>query len=68
MELFLRVSLGPATPTGLEPAASAVTGRRSNQLSYGAKYEIWLANLTRIRCDDGVLHSALPFLSSIAEA
>ena len=25
-----------ATPTGLEPATSAVTGRRSNQLSYGA--------------------------------
>ena len=26
----------PATPTGLEPAASAVTGRRANQLRYGA--------------------------------
>jgi hypothetical protein len=25
-----------ATPTGLEPAASAVTGRRANQLRYGA--------------------------------
>ncbi len=25
-----------ATPIGLEPATSAVTGRRSNQLSYGA--------------------------------
>ena len=24
-----------AIPTGLEPATSAVTGRRSNQLSYG---------------------------------
>ena len=68
MELFLRVSLGPATPTGLEPATSAVTGRRSNQLSYGAKCEIWLANLTRIRCDGGLLHSALPFLPSIEEA
>jgi len=27
-----------ATPTGLEPAASAVTGRRANQLRYGAWY------------------------------
>ena len=27
---------GVATPTGLEPAASAVTGRRANQLRYGA--------------------------------
>ena len=25
-----------ATPTGLEPATSAVTGRRANQLRYGA--------------------------------
>jgi hypothetical protein len=30
-----RVSKG-ATPTGLEPATSAVTGRRANQLRYGA--------------------------------
>ncbi len=27
----------PATPTGLEPATSAVTGRRANQLRYGAR-------------------------------
>ena len=26
-----------ATPTGLEPATSAVTGRRANQLRHGAK-------------------------------
>lgn len=26
-----------ARPTGLEPATSSVTGRRSNQLSYGLK-------------------------------
>ena len=25
-----------ATPTGLEPATSALTGRRANQLRYGA--------------------------------
>ena len=25
-----------AEPTGLEPATSSVTGRRSNQLSYGS--------------------------------
>ena len=30
-----------ATPTGLEPAASAVTGRRANQLRYGA----WMMEL-----------------------
>ena len=30
------MSLRLATPTGLEPAASAVTGRRANQLRYGA--------------------------------
>ena len=28
-----------ATPTGLEPATSAVTGRRANQLRYGAS--VW---------------------------
>ena len=33
----------PATPTGLEPATSAVTGRRANQLRYGAS----LRNETR---------------------
>ena len=27
-----------AGPTGLEPATSAVTGRRANQLRYGARY------------------------------
>ena len=30
---------GLATPTGLEPATSAVTGRRANQLRYGA---LWI--------------------------
>jgi hypothetical protein len=29
---------GLATPTGLEPATSAVTGRRANQLRYGASW------------------------------
>lgn len=29
-------SFASATPTGLEPATSAVTGRRANQLRYGA--------------------------------
>ena len=32
-------SLG-ATLTGLEPATSAVTGRRANQLRYGANEEL----------------------------
>ena len=30
-----------ATPTGLEPATSAVTGRRANQLRYGAQCDTW---------------------------
>ncbi len=35
-DLVVRALLRSATPTGLEPAASAVTGRRANQLRYGA--------------------------------
>lgn len=34
-----------ATLTGLEPATSAVTGRRSNQLSYRAKVNVSNRNL-----------------------
>ncbi len=34
-----------ATPTGLEPAASAVTGRRANQLRYGASLNFLGASL-----------------------
>ena len=37
---FLRVMAGW---TGLEPAASGVTGRRSNQLNYHPKWPVWLA-------------------------
>ena len=33
----VRTGRSGATPTGLEPAASAVTGRRANQLRYGAR-------------------------------
>ena len=33
---LLERRLTDATPTGLEPATSAVTGRRANQLRYGA--------------------------------
>ena len=34
----------PATPTGLEPATSAVTGRRANQLRHGANsLACWLS-------------------------
>ncbi len=36
-----------AEPTGLEPATSSVTGRRSNQLSYGSIYN----HLTRSHSD-----------------
>ena len=34
----LSLTFDMATPTGLEPATSAVTGRRANQLRYGAKH------------------------------
>ena len=33
-----RISDPLATPTGLEPATSAVTGRRANQLRHGAMH------------------------------
>ena len=36
------------TPAGLEPATSAVTGRRSNQLSHEAIKGIYLQNFTQI--------------------
>ena len=39
-----------ATPTGLEPATSAVTGRRANRLRYGALLvtliELWCVSPT----------------------
>ena len=31
-----------ATPAGLEPATSCVTGMRSSQLNYGAIFDIWV--------------------------
>ena len=41
---------GLATPTGLEPATSAVTGRRANRLRYGALLvtliELWCVSPT----------------------
>src|SRR6478735_4938122 len=40
-----------ATPTGLEPAASAVTGRRANQLRYGA----WMVRTSRRLRSHGML-------------
>jgi hypothetical protein len=43
-----------ATPTGLEPAASAVTGRRANQLRYGA----WRVVLDRLTGPSGILAQA----------
>src|SRR5690242_12336266 len=38
-----------ATPTGLEPATSAVTGRRANQLRYGAMRGAWV-----VRAPNGI--------------
>jgi integrase len=42
-----------ATPTGLEPAASAVTGRRANQLRYGASCAVLVERVLR-RAGPGV--------------
>ena len=41
--LCLAYSLKMAGVTGLEPAASGVTGRRSNQLSYTPYLVSWLS-------------------------
>ena len=43
-----------ATPTGLEPATSAVTGRRANQLRYGALSDLRLGSGTPNRVRTGV--------------
>ena len=43
------VPVGLATPTGLEPATSAVTGRRANQLRYGALLVLRAPNGIRTR-------------------
>ena len=47
-----------ATPTGLEPAASAVTGRRANQLRYGARCAPDLPAVKR--CDSNLLRAVDP--------
>src|SRR5262249_16959239 len=52
-----RTSEGLARETGLEPAASAVTGRRSNQLSYSRE----LPKSARSAQDRG--HKGLPSFS-----
>ena len=41
------VTVWSATPTGLEPATSAVTGRRANQLRYGALQQVRPIELLR---------------------
>ena len=46
-----------AGSTGLEPAASAVTGQRSNQLNYDPA----LRGCAEARCDLGPYGPALPF-------
>ncbi len=45
-----------AEPTGLEPATSSVTGKRSNQLSYGST--IWMK-------EQFFVDRAAPFLSTL---
>ncbi len=63
ISLWICVSAGQrlfllATPTGLEPAASAVTGRRANQLRYGARL---LSRPPAVkRCDSNVPGAAGP--------
>ena len=45
---------GLATPTGLEPATSAVTGRRANQLRHEASVNSLCYSLVRIRTPNGI--------------
>jgi hypothetical protein len=47
-----------AGTTGLEPATSAVTGQRSNQLSYVPKLFIHL-DVCHIEAGDSIVHSHL---------
>ena len=49
--------IGPtltATSTGLEPATSAVTGRRANQLRHEASVNSLCYSLVRIRTPNGI--------------
>ena len=70
---------GLATPTGLEPATSAVTGRRANHLRYGALLYCRTPNGIRTRAaavkgrsprplDDGDLVTVDPVPLATAEA
>ena len=43
-----RSELGLAGSTGLEPAASGVTGRRSNQLNYDPKLDVRDGRMGRV--------------------
>ena len=43
-----------ATPTGLEPATSAVTGRRANQLRYGALLMVLVLVVLVVRIPNGI--------------
>src|SRR3954453_20689528 len=47
-----------ATPTGLEPAASAVTGRRANQLRYGASMVLFRSCWSALKRSHGMLTHA----------
>ncbi len=50
-----------ATLMGLEPTTSAVTGRRSNQLSYNVRYQsLWWARLVSNQRPPACEADALP--------
>ena len=57
MESVRPFLIGPilsATSTGLEPATSAVTGRRANQLRHEASVNSLCYSLVRIRTPNGI--------------
>ena len=55
-----------AEPTGLEPATSDVTGRRSNQLNYDSARKIWMLDVRCLMLDVGFSNITYPSIYHLA--